>query len=428
MFEPGDAGTRVRNAGLYPEKPMVTDEEWNRIWKYFLDHAPEQLSSGFDFSTLPVSSQFSIQLPPLKIKAPSVTMLEWHRDGIKLGDASTGRYFELRPDFSIRRAGELEQAPVDMAAGDGAHFVAVMGSFSPTDAASGMLVKLPDDTKNPPSVEIDSLQRPVQVLRHDWNEDGRPDFLICEFGKFTGSLSWYLAKPEGGYEKSPLRSRPGATHAELADMNGDGRKDVIALFGQADECVEAFISKGNGGFDVHRLLTFPPCFGSSGFQLADLDADGDAEIILTAGDNADFFPVVKPYHGVYIYKNQGDLKFEKQDFLHLPGAYAVRMADFNLDGLQDLAAISFFPDWSGPEPADFVIWYGKSTGGRRAERLPLADYGRWILMDAGDADADGDTDLVLASLMMEPKPDNGRMNKWLGRQLPLLLLKNRARN
>jgi hypothetical protein len=53
--------------------------------------------------------------------------------------------------------------------------------------------------------------------------------------------------------------------------------------------------------------------------------------------------------------------------------------------------------------------------------------GRWIVSDAGDMDGDGDTDVVLGSLMMEPKPDNGRLAEWLRLKIPLLVLRNQTK-
>ncbi len=39
--------------------------------------------------------------------------------------------------------------------------------------------------------EIDSLQRPVDFERVDFNNDKADDYIICNFGNHTGSLAVY---------------------------------------------------------------------------------------------------------------------------------------------------------------------------------------------------------------------------------------------
>lgn len=412
---------------VYPASPMVSDRDWELITSYYLSEAPASLSTKAGEVTPKISGMFRVVVPPLKVSSPSTVLLRWQAGMLQWGDAANGRFDELGPGFSFKRRGELEQAPVSVVSTSGHHYIAVMGDFSPTDAATGMIVKLPVDHGAAPSVEIDRLQRPVQILRHDWNEDGLPDFLICEFGKFTGSLSWFLAKPGGGYVRQILRQRPGALQAALSDLNGDGKEDVIALFGQADEGIEVFINKGKGTFDIRRVLTFPPSYGSSGLQLRDIDSDGDEDILYTAGDNADFFPVIKPYHGIYYFENKGNLDFRQRWFYAMPGAYGIKTGDFNLDGYLDIAAISFFPDWTHTDPLDFLLLKGTVDNAWQAERLSLSGYGRWIVMESADMDRDGDQDFLLGSLMMEPKPDNGRLKRWLNGQIPFIVLENLTR-
>ena len=90
-----------------------------------------------------------------------------------------------------------------------------------------------------------------------------------------------------------LWDKPGATKAYIEDMNNDGKQDIVALFAQADEGIDIYYNQGNGQFKRERVLQFPPSYGSSSLQIQDLNNDGRKDLIYTAGDNADFLPILK---------------------------------------------------------------------------------------------------------------------------------------
>ena len=214
----------------------------------------------------------------------------------------------------------------------------------------------------------------------------------------------------------------------MRDMNKDGIEDVVALFGQGNEGIDIFYGRGDGQFTPQRILQFSPSHGSSFFSLLDWENDGDLDIIYTAGDNADFSPVLKPYHGIYIYINQGDNHFEQGFFQPMNGAYAAVARDFDHDGDRDLAAISFFPDFTQTPALDFMYLENKggldfATPNTFKEALP----GRWIVMDAADYDGDGDDDLILGSLAFEVVPPMGLVEKWAEQGIPYVILENKTK-
>jgi len=183
----------------------------------------------------------------------------------------------------------------------------------------------------------------------------------------------------------------------VRDLDGDGRADVLALTAQGDEGVSLFRRTPDGGFARERLLRFPASYGSTSMQLADVDGDGRDDIVYTNGDAGDFPGPVKPYHGVRVFVNDGRAGYAERYFLPMPGAYDVAARDFDGDGDVDLAAVAFFTDTAAPRPLPFV--YLENRGGLRfrASTVAGADRGRWLRMDAGDVDGDGDDDLVLGA-------------------------------
>ena len=77
------------------------------------------------------------------------------------------------------------------------------------------------------------------------------------------------------------------------------------------------------------------------------------------------------------------------------GAFGVRAGDFDNDGDLDIAAISFFPDFNIERRESFV--YLQNEGGLEfsAHTAPELVNGRWMTLDVGDLDGDGDVDIVL---------------------------------
>ena len=69
--------------------------------------------------------------------------------------------------------------------------------------------------------------------------------------------------------------------------------------------------------------------------------------------------------------------------------------DFDGDGDSDIAAISFYPDFASEAPESFVLLQNDGDMSFSAHTDPSLSRGRWMTMDAGDMDGDGDVDVIL---------------------------------
>ncbi|MGL6269534.1 MAG: FG-GAP repeat domain-containing protein, partial [Chitinophagaceae bacterium] len=208
--------------------------------------------------------------------------------------------------------------------------------------------------------QLKTLARPVQVTKVDIDLDQQPDYLVNEFGFLTGSLTLYR-KNGNEFERMVIKEVAGSTKVYLRDYNGDGLPDIYALFAQGNEGIFLFTNLGGGRFSEKQLLQFPPVYGSTFFEMIDLNGDKKLDIVYTCGDNADFSRVLKPYHGLYIYMNNGDDSYHQTFFYHMNGCYKALARDFDNDGNTDIAAISFFADYTRFPDEGFVYLHNKGN-------------------------------------------------------------------
>jgi hypothetical protein len=279
----------------------------------------------------------------------------------------------------------------------------LIGHVFPSDLPDGRVVALPYDLRPGSTVPVlDNLQRPTDLVIADLNGDGRKDLLVCCFGNYLGRLSWFEQMPDGHYDEHVLLERSGAIEARVLDVDGDGRLDLVVLMAQGDESLLLFTNQGDGQFRVRCLLRFHPLFGSTHFELADMNGDGFPDIVLTNGDNGEYPSPFKRYHGIRIFSNDGGWNFSESWFFPLNGAFKVVVGDFDGDGDPDLAAISFFPNYIQSPEEGFVYLRNDGKRGFSAQSCPEAGWGRWLTLDSGDIDGDGAPDLVLGSFVQGP--------------------------
>jgi hypothetical protein len=146
------------------------------------------------------------------------------------------------------------------------------------------------------------------------------------------------------------------------------------------------------------------------------------DIVYTCGDNGDYSTILKPYHGVYIFLNDGKDGFEQKYFFPMNGCYKAIARDFDGDGDMDIAAISFFADYKDQPDEGFVYLENKGNLDFRPYSLAEARAGRWITMDAADMDGDGKMDLVLGNCSVGPTMMHAAVDWKKGP--PFIVLKN----
>jgi hypothetical protein len=286
--------------------------------------------------------------------------------------------------------------------------VADLGVAIASDDQKGSVVWLrrqPDGTFRP-FVLADRLPRIADVQAADFDGDGDLDLVVAAFGwHWIGGL--YLLEnrttdwTRPTFVRRDLDSRKGAIHVPVADLNGDGRPDFVALISQQHETVVAFLNDGKGGFRPETIDVAPhPAWGSSGLSLVDFDRDGDLDALVTNGDMLDDF-TVKPYHGIRWLENRGSFPWVPHAIAGLPGVERARAVDLDGDGDLDVVACAYVPPAEGggpaalPDPAS-LVWLEQTAPGRFV-RHTLERGGRHVSLDVADYDRDGGVDLVVGN-------------------------------
>lgn len=422
----------------YPEQPLLPASEWDSIRAFYLSEAPDEMPPVRRSRPMQTGlPHFRARLPKLQFEEPMTLLTRIRPENQFL---LFGHYGLERPSAlaMISSAGKvlsewsLMGAPIDVHWKEyGPLYVLIAGPGpEPTEASLGSILVIngPDDT---PHSILTGLKRPVDMEVADLNGDGTKDFVICEYGHEAGFLSFYESDANGEYERRVLRAEPGATEAVIHDFDNNGTPDIGVLMAQGDEGFDIYSNNGEGEFTRERKLRFPPVYGSTDLQIADFNSDGYMDLLYVNGDNADYTPVVKPYHGVRLYLADQNGGYQEALFFPLPGAYSARPGDFDEDGDLDIAAISYFPDYRNAPDESFVYLENKGDlkfeGHILADSLPLR--GRWITMDAGDLDGDGDLDMLLGSnIGFSPKGDTTRLfQRWQEEGLPFMYLENTLR-
>ena len=422
---PANLNDRNLPKDFYPSHAVVTQEEWQHIINYYIATSPDTLQAHKP-SVYKKTALFTMQAPPT-YQGPGVSFvrIEPATHEFITCDLLKQNVLRYNAKLEVTDSLHLFGRIVNMQSLQNSLLACNIGIFNPTNEkyGKGQLIML-DSNKKMQAVEkplIDQLERPVQLTAADLNRDGITDYLACEFGYLTGSLSWYRNNGKVT-EKHILRAEPGAVRTYITDYNHDGLPDVWALFAQGEEGIFLFTNKGHGQFEQQQVLRFPPSYGSSGFELDDFNKDGFPDIVYTCGDNADYSTVLKPYHGVYIFINDGTNHFTQKFCFPINGCYKALARDFDGDGDLDLACIAYFADFAHQPDEGFVYLENKGNFQFEPFTVPGTSSGRWITMDAGDVDGDGKPDLLLGNFSLGPVMMKHVVDWEKGP--PFLLLKN----
>lgn len=388
----------ITELGVYPSSSMISNEDFQAIIDYYGAAAPEQLPAQTLKETPEPLHGFTTRtvfIEGLQSPKASLVAINEERSELIISDANAHQLYVKTVNDELFTLPSIASPAVEfIKKAPNIYDFITIGSIAPSDLSQGALyeMNLNIDTWNK---VLDHLSRPVYGIWKDVENDGKPDFILCNFGHHAGNVSLYR---DGNLDATPIQfGGAGARKVEVADLNDDGKQDIVVLFCQGNERISVFYNKGNGQFDFEKiLLRFPPVMGSSYFELQDMNGDGKPDLLVSNGDNWDYSSVHKPYHGYRIYENKGNDTFTEAWCYPQYGAAKVMALDFDQDGDKDFASIAFYDELDNPQQ-QFLLFENKGNMTFKPLVLPDAALAKWLTMDVGDVDGDGDQDIVLGA-------------------------------
>lgn len=294
--------------------------------------------------------------------------------------------------------------------------VASLGVLAPNNAPIGAVFILENDGRQSFTTRtiVEGVARVADVRSGDLDGDGDLDLAVAHFGYDDGETRWLENLGGWRFDSHVLQRLSGVINAEPADIEGDGDLDIVTLVSQEWEEIYVFVNDGRGGFTPRRVFgASNEDFGSSWISLADLDRDGDPDIVYSNGDAFDYAPPKgRSYNGVQWLENTGNASFRYHRLADLAGASSPQAADMDGDGDLDIVVASAYNDWARPD-AQSLAWLENDGSQRFTLRDIASSPTHLITVAIGDLNGDGKPDLATGGMHMSwPFDRMSRVMVW----------------
>ena len=221
--------------------------------------------------------------------------------------------------------------------------------------------------QNPRTYNTDS--DPVNVIAADIFGDGRPALITANDN--TRDISILRSDVPGFYVAAPMTLSPHAEGIVTADFNRDGIMDVAVVNdptckAPCNGTVTVFLGTGRGWFNGGA--TYAIGMHGSGIAAGDLNGDGVLDLVVTnhtPGDNSDVSVLLGNANGTFQ---------AAQNFTMGVSSSEVFLADMNRDGQLDLITVDGIALGTGTGSFGFLVSYATLGLGAVVDHIAVADF------------------------------------------------------
>ena len=257
-----------------------------------------------------------------------------------------------------------------------------------------------DGTFRPP-VQTATLPWPTAVAAADFNGDGNADLVYSSYQDPGAPVEVLLGDGWGGFAaRHQYQTYTGGPGLAVADLNGDGRPDVVTANQGYNGTVSVLLGNGDGtlsyDFDSSNFAT------GGGFAtdvgVGDFTSDGIPDLVTTDSDG-----------WVAVLPGRGDGTFAAPILQYpLAGLWSAA-ADFNGDGRLDVLTVFGDPDSGSYSGKLFLGWGDGTFDAPKDVEIGGAPNGTPDVITTGDFNGDGRPDVAVG------------VSDWVGDAVTVLL-------
>ncbi|MGA1791016.1 MAG: FG-GAP-like repeat-containing protein [bacterium] len=219
----------------------------------------------------------------------------------------------------------------------------------------------------------------------DLNNDGHPDLVAGNYMPNGHDIVIWHGDGLGGWQKMVKLPVYGSVHSlGVGDINHDGLKDICLTVWEGREGIAVWLNQGD---DIWLPAKSPTRSGLyDGLLVQDVSSDQVPDLL-----SANYSLEGGRPGGIHVWL--ADHKGDWSDNIGpiAEGRFAnITLADFNLDGLPDIAGASWGPDGA------IMIWLARK-GKQNWATMPPLDKGNFWGIKATDMNQDGVPDLIVST-------------------------------